>query len=203
MAAISEQKRNYSSLDHGDWVRWWNAVNVQSGQPDKNIDFYWADKFPIRTPTVLRAVLAEPKLEAVLCTPTTCCAFCFCIMQANALLDHACWERNLDMSSDEVLAQVIDKAGHDSKRVLERANSPSVKKELRSRTAQAKELGICGVPTYIVFHRKAGSAEEWKQRGDMVWGQDELAVVEDLIAGSSGDDIARVQDHAKLASSKL
>ena len=67
MSAISEQKRTYSNLDHGDWVRWWNAVNEQNGRPDKKIDFYWADNFPIRTPTVLRAVLVEPKLVDVLC----------------------------------------------------------------------------------------------------------------------------------------
>jgi len=67
MAAISEQKRNYSQNDHRDWVRWWNGVNAQDGSPDKNIDFYWADVFPIRTPTILRVVLVEPKLVDVLC----------------------------------------------------------------------------------------------------------------------------------------
>jgi hypothetical protein len=66
-AAISEQKRNYMRLDHDDWIRWWNAVNVQGGKHDKNIDFYWADNFPIRTPTLLRVVLVEPQLTAVLC----------------------------------------------------------------------------------------------------------------------------------------
>lgn len=71
MAAISEQKRNYNNLDHGDWVRWWNAINVQNGSPDKDIDFYWADKFPIRTPTVLRAAIAEPNLVDPLCTCIT------------------------------------------------------------------------------------------------------------------------------------
>lgn len=107
------------------------------------------------------------------------------------------------MSSDEVLAKAIDEAGFDSKVVLEKANSPEVKKDLRARTAKAKELGICGVPTYIVSRRRAGSQDEWQQVGDMVWGQDELAVVEDMIAGSDGNDVATVQDNAKTASSKL
>ena len=70
MSAISEQKRNYSQLDHQDWCRWWNAVNEQEGKPDKGIEFYWADVFPIRTPTVLRAVLAEPGLVGPLCKLT-------------------------------------------------------------------------------------------------------------------------------------
>ena len=67
MAAISEAKRKYGKLDHKDWVRWWNDINRQNGLSDKNIDFYWADVFPIRTPTLLRAVLVEPKLVDVLC----------------------------------------------------------------------------------------------------------------------------------------
>lgn len=67
MAAISEQKRQYSQLDHMDWTRWWNEVNEQASKPDKNIDFHWAEIFPIRTPAVLRAVLVEPKLIGPLC----------------------------------------------------------------------------------------------------------------------------------------
>lgn len=67
MTAVSEQKRNYSQLDHRDWCRWWNAVNEQQGRPDKPIEFYWADIFPIRTPTVLKAVLVEPGLVGPLC----------------------------------------------------------------------------------------------------------------------------------------
>ena len=67
MAAISEQKRQYSQLDHKDWVKWWNAVNEQAGSPRKHISFHWADIFPIRTPAALRAVLVEPKLIGPLC----------------------------------------------------------------------------------------------------------------------------------------
>jgi len=67
MTTVSEQKRNYSQLDHRDWCRWWNAVNEQEGKPEKEIEFYWADIFPIRTPTVLRAALVEPNLVAPMC----------------------------------------------------------------------------------------------------------------------------------------
>ncbi|CAK3966239.1 disulfide with oxidoreductase activity [Lecanosticta acicola] len=176
-STVSEQKRNYNALDHGDWVRWWNAVNLQDGKPDQDIAFYWADKFPIRTPTVLRAAIAEPRLVEV--------------------LYRACWERNLDMSSDEVLAKVIDEAGYNSKSILTRANSPEIKQDLRTRTAEAKEAGICGVPTYRVFRRKAGSSDVWQQVGDLVWGQDEVSVVEDVIAGWDGDGIATVDEEDK------
>ncbi|KXT11651.1 hypothetical protein AC579_7039 [Pseudocercospora musae] len=173
MAAISEQKRNYMRLDHGDWVRWWNAINVQEGEPDKTVDFYWADNFPIRTPSVLRVALVKPELVD--------------------LLYRACWERNLDMSKDEVLSAVLSEAGHDAKSIVKKANSQKIKADLRARTQEAKDTGICGVPTYRVFRRKFRE-QEWKQTGDLVWGQDELNVVEDLIAGWDGSGIASVED---------
>lgn len=67
MGALSEAKRKYMGLDQADWVQWWNDINHQNGRPDKNIDFSWPDVFPIRTPTVLRTVLVEPRLVDVLC----------------------------------------------------------------------------------------------------------------------------------------
>lgn len=67
MQVISQQKRDYSGLDQTDWIRWWNAINAQTARPDKNIDFYWPDIFPIRTPTALRCALIEPQLTATLC----------------------------------------------------------------------------------------------------------------------------------------
>lgn len=73
MTAVSVQKRNYSQLDHRDWCRWLNAVNEQEGKPDKPIEFYWADIFPIRTPMVLRAALVEPDLIAPLCESISTC----------------------------------------------------------------------------------------------------------------------------------
>lgn len=92
----------------------------------------------------------------------------------------ACWERNLDMSSDEVLRKVISEASFDANSILERANSDEFKKALRARTQEAKEIGLCGVPSYRVFRRRA--EQSWKVC-NIVWGQDESNVVEDLIVG--------------------
>lgn len=97
------------------------------------------------------------------------------------------------MSSDEVLKRVITEAGYDGDDILKRANGAEPKAELRARTKEAKDNGLCGVPTYRVFRRKAGEGEDaWKLFGDLVWGQDELPVVEDLIAGWDGKGVADV-----------
>ncbi|KAF2752995.1 protein disulfide [Pseudovirgaria hyperparasitica] len=182
MTAYSKQKRNYSMLDHGDWVRWWNAVGAQEKEGDRQISFHWADKFPIRTPTVLRVSLVEPGTTGV--------------------LYRACWERNMDMSVDDVVRQVLTEAGFDGNALLAKSNEPKYKAELRARTKEAKDAGLCGVPTYRIFRRKAGQDDDaWKQAGDLVWGQDEMGVVEDLIAGWDGSGVAEssvTQERSRL-----
>ena len=96
----------------------------------------------------------------------------------------ACWERNKDMSSDSVLHSVIAEAGYDAVSIIAKANSPEIKQDLRARTKEAKDTGICGVPSYRVFRRRIGNGDQdWKRAGDIIWGQDETVVVEDLISG--------------------
>jgi 2-hydroxychromene-2-carboxylate isomerase len=80
-----------------------------------------------------------------------------------------------------VLADVLTKGGYDGPALIKKANSPEIKAKLREYTAEAKEMGICGVPTYRVLREDGNGA--WKSVGGLVWGQDETNVVEDLIAG--------------------
>jgi 2-hydroxychromene-2-carboxylate isomerase len=97
--------------------------------------------------------------------------------------DRACWEQNVNVSEERVLARLLDENGYDSNDLLRRASAQHVKDELRRTTNEAFDLGICGVPTYRVFEEVRS---EWRLcglEGGLVWGQDELAVVEDLIAG--------------------
>ena len=54
---------------------------------------------------------------------------------------------------------------------------------MRNNTSEAIEAGICGGPSYRVFEK---TSEGWVisgPEGGVVWGQDELVVVEDLVAG--------------------
>ena len=104
----------------------------------------------------------------------------------------------MNVSSDEALKSVISAAGYNGDKMLARANEADIKAELRARTQEAKKVGLCGVPSYRVFRRKSGEGEDgWKLFGDMVWGQDELAVVEDLIVGWHGDGVAEISRGAK------
>jgi 2-hydroxychromene-2-carboxylate isomerase len=97
------------------------------------------------------------------------------------MLDSACWEQNANVSDEAVLANVLTKGGYNGSELVGKANAPSIKTKLREFTAEAKEMGICGVPTYRVL--REDSTGNWKSVGGLVWGQDETNVVEDLIAG--------------------
>ncbi|KAG9193685.1 hypothetical protein G6011_03720 [Alternaria panax] len=180
--AVSPAKLLWTRQDHADWAEYWNAVSTQDG--GRKVKFFWADIFPIRTPTVLRVALVKP--------------------ETTSLLFEACWSHNQDMSDDTVLRAVLDQGGLNGADLITRANEPIVKAKLRAATAEAKELGLCGVPTYRVLRQ--GGNGEWKAVGGLVWGQDETNVVEDLIAGwdpDSSGQAAKVARKEKGASSKL
>lgn len=107
------------------------------------------------------------------------------------------------MANDKVLTKVIDDAGSPGAEVMARANDQKIKTELRERTKEAKDTGICGVPSYRVFRKSVG-AGSWRQMGDIVWGQDLIADVEDYIAGWDGNSVAKVgTNEGKPVSSKL
>ncbi|KAL6711684.1 hypothetical protein ACN47E_004618 [Coniothyrium glycines] len=176
MHAVSQAKAAWSRQDHADWTRYWNAVNAQDGSRDGNISFRWADVFPIRTPTVLRVSLVEPKLVS--------------------LLYSACWEHNENVSDESVLIHVLNKAGFDGAGLVAKANEPAIKAKLRELTAEAKQKGICGVPSYRVLRQDASG--QWNLVGGIVWGQDETNVVEDLIAGWSPEEESAVAEARKV-----
>jgi len=127
---------------------------------DKPIEFRFPDVFPIRSPTLLRCAIADPSCVAV--------------------LYRACWERNLNMSDEKVLAETLTAAGFNASDLLARASVQGVKDTLRANTQEAKDAGICGVPSYRVSHK---TSEGWRVNGGIIWGQDESNVVKDLIAG--------------------
>jgi 2-hydroxychromene-2-carboxylate isomerase len=89
------------------------------------------------------------------------------------------------MADEKVLHAIITEAGYNADLILIKANSPDLKQELRSRTQEARDTGICGVPSYRIFRRNSGD-RDWKLVSDIIWGQDDLVVVEDIISGWDG-----------------
>jgi 2-hydroxychromene-2-carboxylate isomerase len=85
------------------------------------------------------------------------------------------------VADDAVLSDVLTKAAYNGPELIKQANTPEIKTKLREATAEAKAAGTCGVPSYRVFRESGNGA--WTNVGGIVWGQDEINVVEDLIAG--------------------
>lgn len=83
----------------------------------------------------------------------------------------AYWARGIDLSTKEGVARVLSEAGHDPGPILEKAESPEIKDELRRRTDEAIALGIFGAPAFVVDEQ-------------LYFGQDRLDLVERALGGT-------------------
>jgi len=117
---------------------------------------------PMRTVTALRAVLAagEPYM------PLTHAFY------------RAYWVEHRDISSSEVISEIIEEAGYDSVALMKRVGEQSIKDDLRNRTDEAIELGFFGLPGFRV-------------KDEIYWGQDRMHFVENALGGSA-PTVARI-----------
>lgn len=110
--------------------------------------------FPIRTVLPLRAAIVEPR--------------------ASAAIYRAAWVDDRSIGERDVLGDVLSAAGFDALDILARCELPETKARLRDNTARATEIGVCGVPSFVVAC----------DRGPLVlWGQDRLAMLATALAG--------------------
>ena len=86
----------------------------------------------------------------------------------------------MDVANEKVLVQILSNAGFNVSKLFAQDSVQSARDTLRANTQAAKDLGLCGVPSYRVFH---STPQGWNASGGVVWGQDESNVVQDLIAG--------------------
>lgn len=127
----------------------------------------WPSVFPIRSVHALRVAIAEPSTRE--------------------LLMRAAWEDDKEIGRLDVLRKVLVEAGFDGDALLQQAELPEAKEELRSNTAQAIEVGACGAPTFVV--RDASGRQV-----AVLWGQDRLNVVHDLLCGWRPQSVQPVHD---------
>ena len=71
------------------------------------------------------------------------------------------FEQDLDISAPESIKRCIASSGEDPDAILEEAQSPKSKEQLRLQTGEATRLGIFGAPSFIVGH-------------ELFWGNDRL-----------------------------
>jgi 2-hydroxychromene-2-carboxylate isomerase len=148
--AMTRRKARYLWRDH---ARYADATGLRFRKPSR---------FPIKTASALRAVLAaghaddggdsrEHAQRAV----------------SQAIM-RAYWERDEDISDRDVLASIATSAGFDGPALLDIANAKPARDELAAVTESAVARGVFGAPTFFV--------------GDeMFWGKDRLDFVERLL----------------------
>jgi 2-hydroxychromene-2-carboxylate isomerase len=140
--AMPEPKARLYRMDLFRWADFWN------------VPFKFATRFPMNTVKPLRLVLAAPDNKKAT------------LIRA---IYRAYWVDDLDISTDEVLTDILTHEGFDAEFVRVTADD-RYRQALRSATEEAERLGLCGVPSFLV--------------GDQLfWGQDRLHFVEKALDG--------------------
>ena len=83
----------------------------------------------------------------------------------NQAMYTAAWVDGKDLSSAEVMTEVLESAGFDASAVMEAMTQPEIKQALIQATTDAAERGVFGAPTLFV-------------ENELYFGQDRLAFVE-------------------------
>lgn len=131
---------------YADMHRWADHLGVP---------FRFPSRFPMITLKPLRMVLAlDDERRAALVHP----------------LFRAYWAEDRDIADDAVLGEVAAAAGFDAAALVASTRDAAVKEKLRAATDEAKNVGVCGAPSFLV--------------GDLLfWGQDRLGFVERALDG--------------------
>ena len=136
LLAMPPAKRRYVGLEMARWARWWG------------VPFAMPKKFPQRTIAAQRlcAIAGERDLATQHALATG--------------LGRAMWAEGRDLEDEAMLREILDGLGLPAAWIA-RTHEPAVKQQLIANTAEAKERGVFGVPTWIVD-------------GELYWGQDRL-----------------------------
>jgi len=107
--------------------------------------------FPINTVTLMRGAIAAQQEG--------------CLAPYHHAMFAAMWVDGANLADLDVVATVLNDAGVDATKILERTQEPAIKEQLKANTAEAAERGGFGAPTFFVGE-------------EMFWGNDRLEFLE-------------------------
>jgi 2-hydroxychromene-2-carboxylate isomerase len=99
---------------------------------------------------------------------------------AAGLLD-AAWSEGRDITSDSVISQIADGIGFNGQELLAKARTNEIKERLRRQTERAIQVGVFGVPSFVVD-------------GEIFWGNDRLPLLNEYLQGRLPSDKAQVEE---------
>ena len=152
VTAMTPRKARYLWRDHARYAE-------LTGLPFKR-----PSRFPIKTSSALRAVLAAGHISGTDDGGASREQAQRAISQA---IMRAYWERDEDISDRDVLASIASRAGFDGAALIEIADAQPARDELAALTDAAIARGVFGAPTFFVGHEN-----------EMFWGKDRLDFVE-------------------------
>ena len=120
--------------------------------------------FPIKTSTALRMVLASGEIAGADSRAEDSAR-----RAITQELMRAYWERDEDISDEQILVASASRAGFDGPQLIALANSEPSRTRLRAETTQAAESGIFGLPSFAVA-------------GEIFWGKDRIDFVEEALS---------------------
>ncbi len=136
----SPLKWKYSQADMQDWANHYG------------VPFKFPTRFPLNT---IRALRAAAAIQAAGKNPQPFIAAAF----------RAYWAEDADISSPEVLAGLLAKAGFDAQAILAATDTDAIKNAVKESTDGGHARGVFGAPTFFVGDK-------------MFWGNDRLLFVE-------------------------
>ena len=187
-AVATKARQEWQQVEIQRWANYWSSKSFKGSQP---VPIKWSDHFPLRTPLALRmvcAALAQNWSEAdTIKLMDTICEFWLAthdfapFSYTSFGSDRACWVDNVPIGDkspgSQPLIDYLTKNGYDGKHLTSDAfaNSKEADAMLRKNTKDAVDRGVCGFPTFEIGQ-------------DLVWGQDRLDVVSDLLFGWNWKD---------------
>ena len=81
------------------------------------------------------------------------------------LLWNACWAKGEDLGNEKTLEEILNNAGYNGKKFLEKTFEKEVKQEIKNNTKEAIDNHVFGVPSFIYNH-------------ELYWGNDSLLYLE-------------------------
>lgn len=123
----------------------WSKVGEATGQPF-NFEFFERESFTYDTEPACRAVVTARRLDVERALPL------------KALVSHAFYAQNRDMTNAEVICDVAAEAGFDRALFAETFAAPETQNETFRDFLTAQELGIRGFPALIAGSNEGGYA---------------------------------------------
>ncbi|EDO39954.1 predicted protein [Nematostella vectensis] len=118
-----------------------------------SVPLKWTSHFPLRTILPARLTIANND------------------DRLRHALYEAAWRYDKNIGDEQVVREILTNAGYDAHALIAATKSPRVKDQLKANTERAIAAGACGVPSYQV------------NDGPVLWGQDRLNIVADMLCG--------------------